>query len=88
MISMNSSRILIRGALFFSELADAAKEKYDVDLAVENVSRQHLLSYLLEQIDAPRLGCVMTAPTIFLEEQRLRPDFKNTQAPDQGPAPF
>ena len=59
---------LDKGRAFFSELADTA-EKYDVDLAVENVSRQHLLSYLLEQIDAPRFGMCYDSSHDFLEEQ-------------------
>ena len=59
---------LDKGLAFFSELADAA-EKYDVDLAVENVFRQHLLSYLLEQIDAPRFGMCYDSSHDFLEEQ-------------------
>ena len=59
---------LDKGLAFFSELADAA-EKYDVDLAVENVSRQHLLDYLLEQIDAPRFGMCYDSSHDFLEEQ-------------------
>ncbi|MDO9490674.1 sugar phosphate isomerase/epimerase [Acetobacterium sp.] len=59
---------LDKGLAFFSELADAA-EKYDVDLAVENVSRQHLLTFLLEQIDAPRFGMCYDSSHDFLEEQ-------------------
>lgn len=59
---------LDKGLAFFSELADAA-EKYSVDLAVENVSRQHLLSYLLDQIDAPRFGMCYDSSHDFLEEQ-------------------
>ena len=57
---------LDKGLAFFSELADAA-EKYDVDLAVENVSRQHLLCYLLDQIDAPRFGMCYDSSHDFLE---------------------
>ncbi|MDP2843228.1 MAG: sugar phosphate isomerase/epimerase [Acetobacterium sp.] len=59
---------LDKGLAFFSELADAA-EKYNVDLAVENVSRQHLLVYLLDQIDAPRFGMCYDSSHDFLEEQ-------------------
>ncbi|UYO63300.1 sugar phosphate isomerase/epimerase [Acetobacterium wieringae] len=59
---------LDKGLAFFSELADAA-EKYDVDLAVENVSRQHLLCYLLDQINAPRFGMCYDSSHDFLEEQ-------------------
>jgi len=59
---------LDKGLAFFSELADAA-EKYDVDLAVENVSRQHLLVYLLDQINAPRFGMCYDSSHDFLEEQ-------------------
>jgi sugar phosphate isomerase/epimerase len=59
---------LDKGLAFFSELADAA-EKYDVDLAVENVSRQYLLSYLLDEIDAPRFGMCYDSSHDFLEEQ-------------------
>lgn len=59
---------LDKGLAFFSELADAA-EKYGVDLAVENVSRQHLLDFLLEQINAPRFGMCYDSSHDFLEEQ-------------------
>ncbi len=59
---------LDKGLAFFSELADAA-EKYGVDLAVENVSRQHLLVYLLEQINTPRFGMCYDSSHDFLEEQ-------------------
>lgn len=59
---------LDKGRAFFSELADTA-EKYGVDLAVENVSRQHLLSYLLDQIDAPRFGMCYDSSHDFLEAQ-------------------
>jgi sugar phosphate isomerase/epimerase len=59
---------LDKGLAFFSELADAA-EKYNVDLAVENVSRQHLLDFLLEQINAPRFGMCYDSSHDFLEEQ-------------------
>lgn len=59
---------LDKGLAFFSELADAA-EKYDVDLAVENVSRQHLLDYLLDQIDASRFGMCYDSSHDFLEVQ-------------------
>lgn len=59
---------LDKGLAFFSELADTA-EKYDIDLAVENVSRQHLLTFLLEQIDAPRFGMCYDSSHDFLEEQ-------------------
>lgn len=43
------------GLAFFSELADAG-EKYGVDIAVENVTRQFLLRRLLDAIDAPHFG--------------------------------
>ncbi len=43
------------GRAFFSELADAG-EKYGVDIAVENVTRQFLLKELLDAIDAQHFG--------------------------------
>ncbi len=43
------------GIAFYSEIAEAA-EKYEVDIAVENVSRQYLLRYVLDNIKSPRIG--------------------------------
>ncbi|MDO4287725.1 MAG: sugar phosphate isomerase/epimerase family protein [Eubacterium sp.] len=43
------------GLAFFSELAEAG-EKYGVDIAVENVSRQYLLKGLLDHIKTPHFG--------------------------------
>ncbi|MEG2716633.1 MAG: sugar phosphate isomerase/epimerase [Eubacterium sp.] len=43
------------GLSFFSELADVG-EKYGVDIAVENVSRQYLLTYLLDNIQTEHFG--------------------------------
>ncbi|WP_243135748.1 sugar phosphate isomerase/epimerase family protein [Acetobacterium tundrae] len=57
---------LDKGKAFFSELADTA-EKYGVDLAVENVSRQYLLDYLLGEIDAPHFGMCYDSSHDFLE---------------------
>ncbi|MGV8905212.1 MAG: sugar phosphate isomerase/epimerase family protein [Acetobacterium sp.] len=57
---------LDKGKAFFSELADTA-EKYGVDLAVENVSRQYLLEYLLAEIDAPHFGMCYDSSHDFLE---------------------
>ena len=59
---------LDKGKAFFSELADTA-EKYGVDLAVENVSRQYLLDYLLGEIDTPHFGMCYDSSHDFLEEQ-------------------
>lgn len=44
-----------RGLAFFSELAEAG-ERYGVDIAVENLSRQEMLIDLLDKLDTPRLG--------------------------------
>ncbi len=57
---------LDKGRAFFSELVNTA-EKYGVDLAVENVSRQDLLEYLLSQIDHPRFGLCYDSSHDFLE---------------------
>lgn len=43
------------GYAFFSELAEAG-ERYAVDIAVENVSRQFLLKGLLDAIQSPHFG--------------------------------
>lgn len=43
------------GLAFFSELAEAG-EKYGVDIAIENVSRQFLLWKLLDAIKTPHFG--------------------------------
>lgn len=43
------------GLAFFTELAEAG-EKYGVDIAVENVSRQFLLKGLLDVIKTPHFG--------------------------------
>ena len=43
------------GLAFFSELANAG-EKYGVNIAVENVSRQFLLKRLLDEIQTPHFG--------------------------------
>lgn len=43
------------GLAFFSELAEAG-ERYGVDIAVENVSRQFLLRRLLDAIKTPHFG--------------------------------
>ncbi|MGD9474066.1 MAG: sugar phosphate isomerase/epimerase family protein [Eubacteriaceae bacterium] len=58
---------LDKGRAFFSELADTA-EKYGVNLAVENVSRQHLLDFLLDEIHAPHFGMCYDSSHDFLEE--------------------
>jgi len=59
---------LDKGRAFFSELADTA-EKYGVDLAVENVSRQYLLEYLLDEIDAPHFGMCYDSSHDYLEAE-------------------
>lgn len=59
---------LDKGNAFFSELSDAA-EKYGVDVAVENVSRQYLLEYLLEEIDAPHFGMCYDSSHDYLEDE-------------------
>lgn len=59
---------LDKGKAFFSELADTA-EKYGVDLAVENVSRQYLLEYLLDEIDAPHFGMCYDSSHDYLEAE-------------------
>ncbi|WKY47453.1 sugar phosphate isomerase/epimerase [Eubacteriaceae bacterium ES3] len=59
---------LDKGRAFFSELADTA-EKYGINLAVENVSRQYLLDFLLEEIDALRFGMCYDSSHDFLEEE-------------------
>lgn len=46
---------LENGLAFFSELAEAG-ERYGVDIAVENVSRQFLLRELLDRIPASHFG--------------------------------
>ena len=43
------------GLAFFSELAEVG-ECWGVDIAVENVSRQYLLRYLLDRIRTPHFG--------------------------------
>lgn len=43
------------GLTFFSKLAEAG-EKYGVNIAVENVSRQYLLRYVLDRIKTPHFG--------------------------------
>lgn len=70
---------LDKGKAFFSELADTA-EKYGVDLAVENVSRQYLLEYLLDEIEAPHFGMCYDSSHDFLEEEnrgRILKKYKN-----------
>ena len=57
---------LDKGRAFFSELVNTA-EKYGVDLALENVSRQDLLEYLLNQIDHPRFGMCYDSSHDFLQ---------------------
>ncbi|MGL4607542.1 MAG: sugar phosphate isomerase/epimerase family protein [Eubacteriaceae bacterium] len=59
---------LDKGKAFFSELADAG-EKYGVNIGVENVSRQYLLTYLLDEIDAPHFGLCYDSSHDFLETQ-------------------
>jgi sugar phosphate isomerase/epimerase len=58
---------LDKGKAFFSELAESG-EKYGVDIAVENVSRQYLLIYLLEEINTPHFGMCYDSSHDFLEE--------------------
>lgn len=59
---------LDKGKAFFSELADAG-EKYGVDVAVENVSRQHLLDYLLDEIVTPHFGMCYDSSHDFLDKE-------------------
>lgn len=59
---------LDKGRAFFSELANTG-EKYGIDLAVENVSRQDLLNYLLEKIKTPRFGMCYDSSHDFLEAE-------------------
>lgn len=70
---------LDKGKAFFSELSDAG-EKYGVNIAVENVSRQYLLEYLLDEIDAVRFGMCYDSSHDFLEEGnkgRILKKYKN-----------